>query len=135
MNGIVKFFQDGGFFLYPLVIIFVVGVCVNGSFSLLNTLLVDLYPDAPATAVAANNLIRCSVGAVVMSFIENMLRAFGRGWCFTFWALLCAAFSPSLLLLLRYGPGWREDRRLRRLREKEKAAEKEAEKATAEGEK
>ncbi len=28
MNSIIKFFQDGGFFLYPLVIIFVVGVAI-----------------------------------------------------------------------------------------------------------
>src|SRR4026208_1415469 len=28
MSSIVKFFQDGGFFLYPLVIIFVVGVAI-----------------------------------------------------------------------------------------------------------
>ncbi len=28
MNAIIKFFQDGGFFLYPLVIIFVVGVAI-----------------------------------------------------------------------------------------------------------
>jgi len=29
MSSIVKFFQDGGFFLYPLVIIFVVGVVIS----------------------------------------------------------------------------------------------------------
>src|SRR3954466_9613730 len=29
MNGIIKFFQDGGFFLYPLVVIFVVGVAIS----------------------------------------------------------------------------------------------------------
>ena len=28
INGLIKFFQDGGFFLYPLVIIFVVGVAI-----------------------------------------------------------------------------------------------------------
>src|ERR1044072_10008928 len=28
VNGLIKFFQDGGFFLYPLVIIFVVGVAI-----------------------------------------------------------------------------------------------------------
>src|SRR5262245_64985343 len=29
MAAVVKFFQDGGFFLYPLVIIFVVGVAIS----------------------------------------------------------------------------------------------------------
>jgi biopolymer transport protein ExbB len=28
INGVIKFFQDGGFFLYPLAIIFVVGVAI-----------------------------------------------------------------------------------------------------------
>ncbi|KAL8348222.1 hypothetical protein RB598_001506 [Gaeumannomyces tritici] len=115
----------------PLVLIFFVGICINGAFSLFNTLLVDGYPDAPATAIAANNLIRCSVGAVVMSLIEKMLSALGRGWCFTFLSLFCAAFSPSLLALLRWGPGWREERRLRMKKQKEE----EKEKAAQQGEK
>ncbi|KAK3292070.1 major facilitator superfamily domain-containing protein [Chaetomium fimeti] len=42
----------------PLVLLFVVGLCITGSFGILNTLLVDLYPEAPATAIAANNLVR-----------------------------------------------------------------------------
>ncbi|KLU82553.1 hypothetical protein MAPG_01625 [Magnaporthiopsis poae ATCC 64411] len=108
----------------PLVLIFFVGICINGAFALLNTLLVDGYPDAPATAVAANNLVRCSLGAVVTSLIAKMLNAFGRGWCFTFLSLVCVAFSPSLLALLRWGPGWREERRLRLQSKKEKAAQK-----------
>jgi len=108
----------------PLALMFFVGICVNGTFSLLNTLLVDGYPDAPATAIAANNLVRCSLGAVHTSLIEKMLNAFGRGWCFTFLSLVCLAFSPSLWALLRWGPGWREERRLRLQSKKEKAAEK-----------
>jgi MFS family permease len=98
----------------PLVLLFVIGLCVTGSFSILNTLIVDLYPEAPATAVAANNLVRCLFGAAGTAFIESMLRALGRGWTYTFWALVLAVFSPILWLLTVRGPGWREERRLRK---------------------
>ncbi|KAH8895699.1 MFS general substrate transporter [Thozetella sp. PMI_491] len=44
----------------PLIMLFLVGMCITGSFAILNTLLVDLYPQAPATVVAANNLLSSS---------------------------------------------------------------------------
>ncbi len=106
----------------PLVLLFVVGLCVTGSFSILNTLLVDLYPEAPATAVAANNLVRCLFGAAGTAFIESMLRALGRGWTYTFWALVLVVFSPLLWVLTVRGPRWREERRVRKLKETEKEA-------------
>ncbi|KJR87943.1 uncharacterized protein SPSK_07321 [Sporothrix schenckii 1099-18] len=97
----------------PLVLIFFVGLFVVGSFSILSTLIMDLYPQAPATAVAAVNLVRCLFGAAVMVFIESMMVRLGRGWNFTFWALLVVVTSPTMLMVLRWGPGWREARRLR----------------------
>ncbi|KAK3339022.1 LOW QUALITY PROTEIN: major facilitator superfamily domain-containing protein [Neurospora tetraspora] len=72
----------------PLVLLFVVGLCVTGSFSLVNTLVVDLYPEAPATAVAATNLVRCLCGAGATAFIDAMLQMMGVGWTFTFWPLV-----------------------------------------------
>lgn len=99
----------------PLVLLFVVGLCVTGSFSILNTLLVDLYPEAPATAVAANNLVRCLFGAAGTAFIESMLSAMGRGWTYTFWALVLVVFSPILWILSAKGPKWREEKLLRKL--------------------
>jgi MFS family permease len=104
----------------PLVLLFVVGLCVTGSFSILNTLIVDLYPEAPATAVAANNLVRCLFGAAGTAFIESMLRAMGRGWTYTFWALVLVVCSPVLWVLAVKGPGWREEARVRKLKAKEK---------------
>ncbi|KAL2262074.1 hypothetical protein VTK26DRAFT_2536 [Humicola hyalothermophila] len=104
----------------PLVLLFVVGLCVTGSFSILTTLLVDLYPEAPATAVAANNLVRCLFGAAGTAFIESMLGALGRGWTYTFWALVLVVFSPVLWILTVKGPQWREEKGLRKLETREK---------------
>ncbi|KAK0666464.1 major facilitator superfamily domain-containing protein [Cercophora samala] len=103
----------------PLVLVFLIGLCVTGSFSILNTLLVDLYPEAPATAVAAMNLVRCLFGAGGTAVIEYMLRAMGRGWTFTFWGLVLVLFSPILWVLTKWGPEWREERRVRKLKEEE----------------
>ncbi|KAK0620935.1 major facilitator superfamily domain-containing protein [Immersiella caudata] len=86
----------------PLVLLYIVGFMV-----------VDLYPEAPATAIAANNLVRCLFGAGGTAVIEPMLRSMGRGWTYTFWALVLVVFSPMLYILARIGPRCREERRLK----------------------
>ncbi|KAK3389491.1 major facilitator superfamily domain-containing protein [Podospora didyma] len=115
----------------PLVLLFIIGLCVTGSFSMLNTLVVDLYPDAPATAVAANNLVRCLFGAGGTAIIESMLQKLGRGWTFTFWAGNLVVFSPILWVLTGYGPRWREERRIRTV-EATRAKEEQRERKTVE---
>ena len=42
-----------------------------------------------------------------------MIQRMGRGWCFTFIALVCIAAMPMLWVELRWGPVWREERRVR----------------------
>ena len=98
----------------PLVLLFIIGMLVPTSFSVLNTLLVDLNADAPATAAAANNLVRCSCGAAATAVIDYMLEGMGRGWCFTFLALLILACLPGLRLLEKRGPRWRAEQALKR---------------------
>ncbi len=94
---------------------FLIGLTITGSFSIVQTLIVDLNPQAPATAIASVNLVRCLLGAGVMAFIQIMLDAMGQGWCFTFWSVLAFAMTPILLVIQKYGPGWREERRLKML--------------------
>jgi multidrug resistance protein len=97
----------------PLILQFLIGLTVNGSFNILSTLVVDLYPQSPSTATAANNLVRCLVGAGGTGIINIMIDRMGRGWCFTFIALVCIAAMPMLWIELKWGPGWREERRVR----------------------
>lgn len=97
----------------PLVLMFVGGFTLTGAFMAMSVMLVDLYPEAPATAQAANNLVRCLMGAGATAVIIYMIDAMGRGWCFTFIAAVVAGFSPILWVLERWGPGWREERRTR----------------------
>ena len=94
----------------PLILQFFMGLCINGSFNILSTLIVDLYPQSPSTATAANNLVRCFVGAGGTGIINIMINRMGRGWCFTFIALVCIAASPMLWVEMKWGPTWREER-------------------------
>lgn len=95
----------------------------------MSTMLVDLYPLSPATATAANNLVRCLMGAAGTAVIIQMIDSMGRGWCFTFIAAVLVFTSPLLWAELRWGPHWREQRRVR-IEQQEQ--EKEARKAEAE---
>ena len=97
----------------PLVLQFVLGLCLTGAFNCISTILVDLYPLSPATATAANNLVRCFIGAAGTAVIIQMIDKMGRGWCFTFIAAVLFVTSPLLCAVLKWGPRWREERRVR----------------------
>jgi multidrug resistance protein len=97
----------------PLILQFVIGLCLNGGFQAMSVVLVDMYPQQPSTSTAANNLCRCLMGAAGTAIIIQMIDAMGRGWCFTFVAGVVALFSPILWILVRWGPKWRDERRAR----------------------
>ena len=107
----------------PLVLTFVMGLCMTGSFNVMSVLLVDFYPQSPATATAANNLVRCLMGAAGTAVIIQMINAMGRGWCFTFIAGVVFFTSPLLWVLVKWGPKWREARREREEKREEKEQE------------
>lgn len=113
----------------PLVLSFIIGLCLTGSFNVMSTMLIDLYPLSPATATAANNLVRCLMGAAGTAVIIQMINGMGRGWCFTFIAAIIFFTSPLLWAELKWGPKWREQRRVRVEKLEE---EKEARKAEIE---
>ncbi|KAI1801134.1 MFS general substrate transporter [Daldinia bambusicola] len=110
----------------PLVLSFFIGTCVTGPFQIINVLIVDLYPSAPSTATAANNLCRCLSGAVATAVIQYIIDAWGRGWAYTFIALIFTFFSPTLWVIQKYGPKWREERieRMKQAAEKKEAEAK-----------
>jgi multidrug resistance protein len=97
----------------PTCILFLMGLSLTGAFNTISTLLVDLYPTQAAKATAANNFVRCLLGAGATALIDPMLSAMGRGWCFTFIALVMMATTPLLLVVIWKGPKWREERRLK----------------------
>ena len=66
----------------PMVLIFISGVTLTGAFNVMSAMLVDLHPQAPATAQAANNLARCLMGAGATALIAYMLDSMGKGLVF-----------------------------------------------------
>ena len=111
----------------PLVLLFIIGVCLTGAFQVMSTMLIDLYPLSPSTATAANNLVRCLMGAAGTAIIIQMIDGMGRGWCFTFIAAVVFFTSPSLWVIVKWGPKWREERRVRAEKHKAEKAAKAAE--------
>ncbi|KAI1185287.1 chloramphenicol resistance protein [Nemania serpens] len=114
----------------PLALSFFIGLCVTWPFQILNLLIVDAYPGAPATATAANNLVRCLSGAAATASIEPIIRAIGRGWAFTLLALLFTIPSPILWIIAKRGPKWRRQRIESIMQEAEKKKKAEAREKT-----
>ena len=98
----------------PLVMLFFTGHFTTGSVSSLNTLIVDIHRQSPATAMAANNLFRCLMGAGAVAVATPLIDRIGIGWTGTFIAFLWLFFSPFLWAVFKWGHHWREQERLRK---------------------
>lgn len=74
----------------------------------MNTLIVDLYYDRPATVMAANNLVRCFLGAGAAAVVNPLIREIGVQWtyCIVSGTVLC--IIPLLSLVYFRGWGWRK---------------------------
>ena len=116
----------------PLVTLFFTGHTVTGAFSSLNTLVVDSHKENPATAVAANNLVRCLFGAGAVAAVVPLIERIGMGWTGTLVAAIWLVFSPCLWAVFMWGQGWREKKRREETKEdaeqgtKGKTADREA---------
>jgi MFS family permease len=91
----------------PLIFLFAIGFCTSASLNTVGFLLVDIYPGRAGTATAANNLVRCWLGAGATSGVVPLINTIGIGWTATFFGLLNVVFSPILWYIMRNGPKWR----------------------------
>lgn len=92
----------------PMVMLFFTGMATTGAFNALSTLIVDVNHHSAATAVAANNLCRCLMGAATTAFVSPLIGAIGLGWTATLIAGLWVLFSPILWLVYCRGHSWRQ---------------------------
>jgi MFS family permease len=97
----------------PIILLFILGYTLSAAFQVLSILMVDIYPGRPATATAANNLVRCELGAAASAVISPMANAMGRGWAYTTLALIFLAGSPALWVIMRCGLKWRGERKVK----------------------
>lgn len=103
----------------PVIMLFILGYCLIAGTQCLNVLMVDIYPGKPATATAANNVVRCLLGAAASAAILPMSEAMGNGWAYTVLALLFVVSSIGPLFTMKYGIKWRREKRERAERRKQ----------------
>lgn len=89
----------------PLILLFVFGYGSMAAFQVMQILIVDINPGNAPSSTAANNLFRCLLGAGSTAVVVPMIDRMGVGWTYTFASLVWIALSPSLWLLMKYGPG------------------------------
>ncbi|KAK6856153.1 hypothetical protein PG995_008304 [Apiospora arundinis] len=93
----------------PLFLQFIAGLSMQLDFSIYNTLLVDKNHRNPAAAQASSNIVRCTLAAIVVAFLEEMLKAMGIGWTFIFLGGMCVVATGLLLLDYHSGTSWRQE--------------------------
>ena len=94
----------------PLVFLAFIGFTTSGAFKVVTVFNVDIAQSKPATAAAAFNLIRCLFGAASTALVNPVIKAWGRGWTFTFIGLLEIGLSPLAWVIYVWGHRWRKEK-------------------------
>ncbi|RAK95876.1 MFS general substrate transporter [Aspergillus ibericus CBS 121593] len=97
----------------PLILLLCIGYTSGATMNIMSVLMVDIYPESPATATGANNLTRCWLGAVATGVIVPMIEGMGRGWAFTVIGFLCFLCGPVIGVVWGWGHAWRRERHRR----------------------
>jgi MFS family permease len=97
----------------PLILQFFISYTANSVFALNQTLVVDLYPRASASATAVNNLMRCLMGAGGVAVVQIIIDKIGAGLTFLLFAEITVLMSPLLVVEWKYGERWRRERKER----------------------
>ncbi|KAF9894511.1 hypothetical protein FE257_006395 [Aspergillus nanangensis] len=105
----------------PVIMLFLNGHLIAGAFTSLSSLIIDTHRASAATAMAANNLMRCLFAAGAAAFATPLIDRINIGWTGTFCAAVWIVFSPCLWLVYLRGHRWREE--LRRKQEEKHGVE------------
>ncbi|KAH1274069.1 hypothetical protein KXW98_005621 [Aspergillus fumigatus] len=79
-----------------LALVLLISFCITAAYNVMNVLIVDLYYTTPATAMAANNLVRCFLGAAATAVIHPMILKWGNRT--TYLAVAGAMLSTVLIM-------------------------------------
>lgn len=74
----------------------------------MNILIVDLYYETPATAMAANNLVRCFLGAGAAAAVNPLIKQIGVQWTYFIVSGAIMLTVPLLGVVYSQGWGWRQ---------------------------
>ena len=118
----------------PIILLYISVFCMSGSFTGLSTLAVDLNRESAGTVTAAMNLMRCWMGAGAVAFVNPLLNVAGLGWTSVLVAGVWILISPVAFFIIKYGPRWREQGRLKGIeKEREKEIASQAAASNVEG--
>lgn len=93
----------------PIVVSVVMCFGMMGYNNTIHVLLVDIHPGKPGTATAANNFLRCLLGAGVSAAIVPMIDGIGIGWTFTILGGINVLCIPFIWLIMGRGIRWRAE--------------------------
>lgn len=88
-------------------LLFFVGYGVYALYQITAILIIDIYPESPATATAANNLVRCLFAAASTASAVPLVNSLGAKWAYTLTAITTAGMSLILWILITQGSSWR----------------------------
>lgn len=108
-----------------IVLLFFIAFSASGLMQTITVLLIDCHPDSPAAVSAANNVIRCLLGAGAVAIAVPLFDKIGRGLTGTLLALVYATACLLLWAVVVNGPRWRNERKLKSESIEEKRAEEE----------
>lgn len=66
-----------GWIALPLTLQFLIAASANAMFSINQTLVADLCPGKGASSTAINNLVRSALAAIMVAFVEEMIKTLG----------------------------------------------------------
>lgn len=90
-----------------LTLVFLISLFITAAYNVLNVLIVDLYYTTPATAMAANNLVRCFLGAAATAVVHPLSSRWGIEWTYSAVGLAMVLAIPLLGLVYSRGLQWR----------------------------
>ncbi|OQE13289.1 hypothetical protein PENFLA_c051G02403 [Penicillium flavigenum] len=94
--------------LAALMVVFIICFCITAAYNVMNILIVDLYYETPATAMAANNLVRCFLGAGAAAMVNPLIRHIGVQWTYCSVSGAIAFVTPLLSMVYAQGWEWRK---------------------------
>ncbi|CAO3646173.1 unnamed protein product [Cunninghamella blakesleeana] len=93
-----------------LLLLFIFGFTATATQNTTNTTLIDLFPDNSAAVVASNNIVKCLLGGIGVSFIGTAITNIGEGWLFTIMSIILLFSRLLIMIVLKFGPKWRKQR-------------------------
>lgn len=95
----------------PLILQMIVGYASIAIMNATSTLMIDLAPSQSSAIIACNNLIRCTLSAVLVAVIQLILDGIGTGWTYVLLCGVTLISVPLIFLAIKLGPACRARRR------------------------